>query len=188
MISMTIAIILILSLALAASCVLNLQMYRSRSQSYISVTKHDSLIGGLKKERDSFVRQITALNEQMASLYENTAQKAEALAMIRFDAWKAREEKNIREDTLKRSVNVNKGKVSEHLVPFYDKFPFNGKDCRFVGTPIDYIIFDGLDNNELKEIVFLEIKTGEHAKLNHRERLVRDAIEAGKVKWQVLSI
>jgi len=99
--------------------------------------------------------------------------------------WKTEQEKQIRQDAIQRSQAVTVGKVTEHLVPHLPNFNFNPKDARFIGSPIDFIIFDGLNNDEesqIREVVFLEIKTGTSA-LTRRERLVRDAIKAGRVRW-----
>ena len=46
-------------------------------------------------------------------------------------------------------------------------------------------MFDGLDEGDLRRIVFIEVKTGD-AKLSTRERLVRDAILDGRVEWSVI--
>lgn len=181
-------ILILLSIALTLSCWLNVHMYKEKATSYLSVSKHNDIVSKLQRERDSFVKQLQSLNSQMSDLHNNMATKADALATIRFDSWKSREEKKIREDALKRSKNVVKGKVSEHLLPLMDKFRYNGKDCRFIGTPIDYIVFDGLDEDSVKEVIFLEVKTGEHAKLTSRERLIRDAIQDGRVRWEVINI
>jgi len=43
-------------------------------------------------------------------------------------------------------------------------------------------VFDGLDEGELRRIVFVEVKTG-GSKLTTRERLVRNAIREGNVEW-----
>ena len=99
--------------------------------------------------------------------------------------WKDEQEKLIRQDAIQRSQAVTVGKVTEHLVPHLPNFQFNPKDVRFIGSPVDFIIFDGLneeEENQVREVVFLEIKTGASA-LTRRERLVRDAIKAGSVKW-----
>jgi len=181
-------VLLLMSAALALSCWLNVHMYKEKATSYLSVSKHNDIVAKLQKERDSFVKQVQSLNSQIADVHNNMATKADALAAIRFDSWKSREEKKIREDALKRSTNVVKGKVSEHLLPLMEKFKYNGKECRFIGTPIDYIVFDGLDAGEVKEVIFLEVKTGEHAKLTTRERIIRDAVQAGRVRWEVISI
>jgi len=38
-------------------------------------------------------------------------------------------------------------------------FPYHYKDLVFLGKGIDYLVFDGLSEGNLKEIVFLEIKS-----------------------------
>jgi predicted Holliday junction resolvase-like endonuclease len=48
------------------------------------------------------------------------------------------------------------------------------------------IVFDGLSGDEVKEIVFVEIKTGGSV-LTPRERLVRDAVQDRRVKWVEIS-
>jgi len=82
------------------------------------------------------------------------------------------------------------GKVQEYLAPLFPEFisQFNPKDARFLGTPLDFIVFDGLDEGgEVKRVVFVEIKTG-RAGLVSRERRCRDAIEAGRVEYQLLRL
>ena len=61
-------------------------------------------------------------------------------------------------------------------------FVFNPKDARFLGSPIDFVVFDGLNEGEVKRVVLLEVKTGMSA-LNTRERKIRDAVQSGKVEW-----
>jgi predicted Holliday junction resolvase-like endonuclease len=75
------------------------------------------------------------------------------------------------------------GKVSEHLAPYMGAFPYNPKDARFLGSPIDLLVFDGISEDDLREIVFLEIKTG-GSTLTTRERRVRDAVLARRVSWR----
>jgi predicted Holliday junction resolvase-like endonuclease len=107
----------------------------------------------------------------------------EATAMLRD--WKSEQERTIRQDAIQRSQAVTFGKITEHLVPHLPNFNYNPKDVRFIGSPVDFIIFDGLNNEEesqISEVVFVEIKTGMSA-LTKRERMVRDAVKAGRVKW-----
>jgi predicted Holliday junction resolvase-like endonuclease len=79
--------------------------------------------------------------------------------------------------------------VQEHLAPLFPEFlnQFNPKDTRFLGTPLDFIVFDGLDEGEVRRVVFVEVKTGK-AGLLSRERRCRDAIEAGRVEYQLLRL
>ncbi|MDE0692612.1 MAG: hypothetical protein OXI55_10265 [Gammaproteobacteria bacterium] len=88
-----------------------------------------------------------------------------------------------RQDSRQRSRAVNLGQVVEHLVPFMPDFPFDPKDAHFLGNPVDYVVFAGLnEDNHVQEIVFVEVKTGS-SKLTARERSVRDAIENGRVSY-----
>jgi predicted Holliday junction resolvase-like endonuclease len=103
-------------------------------------------------------------------------------AVTLLQQWKYESETTIRSDAIQRSQAVIIGKVTEHLLPYMPNFAFNPKDVRFIGSPIDLIIFDGMDNEEVREVVFVEVKTGVSA-LTKRERQIRDVISAGKVKW-----
>jgi predicted Holliday junction resolvase-like endonuclease len=57
-----------------------------------------------------------------------------------------------------------------------------------LGSPVDLVVFDGMDEDALREIVFVEIKTGASATLSARERRIRDTVRAGRVRWQELRI
>lgn len=81
-----------------------------------------------------------------------------------------------------QSRAIVRGQIYEQLVPYLPGFRFNPKDAQFLGRPVDFVVFDGLDQGELRRIVFVEVKTG-GAKLTTRERLVRDAIRGGHVEW-----
>ena len=69
---------------------------------------------------------------------------------------------------LVKSVSDN-GKMIEHIVPYLPGFEFNPAGGPFIGSPIDPIVFDGLDENCVKKIVFIEKKTGTST-LSTRER------------------
>jgi len=45
-----------------------------------------------------------------------------------------------------------------------------------------------MDEGELREVVFIEVKTGPTATLTKRERQIREAIYAGRVKWQEVHV
>jgi predicted Holliday junction resolvase-like endonuclease len=112
----------------------------------------------------------TELNDKVKLLFEN---------------WKREEERKIRENAIKRSEMVIKGKVIEHLIPFFPEFRYNPKDARFVGSPVDLVIFDGLSEGKLRKIVFAEVKTGK-SDLSNRERLVKQCIESKKVVYETI--
>jgi predicted Holliday junction resolvase-like endonuclease len=116
-------------------------------------------------------------------------QRAIALreAASQLQSWRLDHEAGIRQDAITRSKAVIVGKVSEHIAPWLPVFPYNPKDARFIGSPIDMIVFDGCDEGDVERIVFLEIKTNTSA-LSRRQRQIRDAIIAGRVEWQEMRI
>ncbi len=90
--------------------------------------------------------------------------------------------RRMRAEGAQQSRAVTRGQIYEQLVPYLPGFRFNPKDAQFLGRPVDFVVFDGLDEGDLRRIVFVEVKTGA-AKLTTRERLVRDAIRGGRVEW-----
>ena len=78
------------------------------------------------------------------------------------------------------------GKVTEHLIPFFPDFKYNPKNVRFIGTPVDLVIFDGLSEGKVKSIVFAEVKTGKTANLSTRERQFRDCVQNKNVVWEII--
>ena len=106
---------------------------------------------------------------------------------VYFLLWKARYTSRIRADAVQRSQAVTSGKVHEQLLPYMPAFPYNPKDVRFLGSPIDLVVFDGLAEGDLRGIVFLEVKTG-GSTLTSRERRVRDVIQAREVEWAELRV
>ena len=89
---------------------------------------------------------------------------------------------SIREDATKRSRAVLTGQFTEQLAPFLPDFPFNPSEARFIGKPIDFLVFKGMENKEITEVVFVEVKTGQ-SRLNNVEKSLKTAIEEGKVSW-----
>ncbi|MGH7567466.1 MAG: Holliday junction resolvase-like protein [Gemmatimonadales bacterium] len=110
-----------------------------------------------------------------------------AAIVLAFLAWKARYTRTVRRDPIQRSLAVTAGKVYEQVVPYLPGFHFNPKDARFLGTPVDFVVFDGLSDGAVERVVFVEVKTGA-ADLSARERRVRDAVQSRQVEWLELRV
>jgi len=107
-------------------------------------------------------------------------------ARILFSSWKVNEEEMIRTDAIRRSQSVIRGKVTEHLFPFFPDFPYNPKDVRFLGSPVDLVVFDGLSEGILREIIFVEIKAGKKSALSRRENEVRTCVQERRIGYTLL--
>lgn len=103
-------------------------------------------------------------------------------ATLYVQIWKIRYTRGVRRDASRRSAAVTAGLVYEQLVPWLPGFKFDPRDARFLGSPVDFVVFDGLSAGTVRRVVFVEMKTG-RSDLSTRERRVRDAIVAGRVEW-----
>ena len=112
---------------------------------------------------------------------------AQLQARLRFERWKTEYRDSISRDAIKGSQAAVAGKVFERLAPYLPGFGYNPRDVRFVGDPVDFIVFDGLSEDQCHRIVFVEVKTGASS-LSSRERKVRDAIKAKRIEWQELRL
>lgn len=108
---------------------------------------------------------------------------AEERARIALSDWKQNAEKAIRESAIGKSRSVTTGRITEQIVPYLPGFDFDAIDARFIGTPIDFIVFNGLDEGDLGDIVFVEVKSGS-SRLTKRQKMVKEAVEDGRVEWR----
>lgn len=100
----------------------------------------------------------------------------------------------LRDEVLERSRATLKGRVAEQIVPFLVEFKYNPSDARFIGSPIDYVIFDGY--TDLKDrktdrgitVILADIKTGKSADLTPEQRKIRAALEQKRVKWETIHL
>lgn len=83
----------------------------------------------------------------------------------------------------KSAIAIGIGKIIEKILPAHKNFGLVSSDCRFLAEPIDMIIFEGLSENRIKHITFMDVKTGKSA-LNKHQRQIRDAIVDHDVRWR----
>jgi len=96
-------------------------------------------------------------------------------------------EQEVRKDAVVRSKRALMGKGVEHLAPYLPEFPYEPSDARFIGSPVDLIIFKGNTQGMPEELVFIEVKSGKGS-LSRNERIWRDLIRQGKVRWEMLKV
>ena len=85
-----------------------------------------------------------------------------------------------------RALSTGLGKVMQNVLPYYKDFDSQVSlaDCRFIAAQLDIIVFDGASNNDIKNITFMDAKTGA-AKLEKSQRQIRDAVNDGKVRSEL---
>lgn len=98
----------------------------------------------------------------------------------------------------KRSVNTSravlKGKMAEQLAPLLPEFHYLPSDAKFLGDPVDYVVFDGYtdfrDGDGSAEdisVVLIDIKSG-GARLTKGQQAIATAIQEGRVRFETIRI
>src|ERR1039458_9926664 len=72
-------------------------------------------------------------------------------------------------EAVEKSRSILGGLFSEQLAPYLPDFPFSPTEARFIGKPVDFLIFKGADEKNITEVVFVEVKSGK-SRLNETER------------------
>jgi predicted Holliday junction resolvase-like endonuclease len=91
--------------------------------------------------------------------------------------------KNSSLESKTKSTEVRTGQIAEQFAPYLKDFPYDSKDVRFLGSPIDMIVFDFKGD----QVVLIEFKTGD-AKENARQRQIREMIKNGRFIYQVIRV
>jgi|TARA_B100000315_G_scaffold223872_1_gene229018 predicted Holliday junction resolvase-like endonuclease len=99
--------------------------------------------------------------------------------------WQVEKERAQRE-AVSQSRAVLGGKFTEQLAPYLPEFRYDPTEARFIGSPIDLIVFPGLASGNPQEIVIMEIKSGKNRQLSPQERKIRQLIEDGMVRWELI--
>jgi predicted Holliday junction resolvase-like endonuclease len=112
--------------------------------------------------------------------HETLEQEALNRADILNREWVIEREKASRAEAVKQSGATIRGNITQHLVPYFPDFPWNPRDARFIGTPIDLIIFSGLsEEKDLEGIIFVEVKSGKTGALSETQKKVKRYLENG---------
>ena len=88
---------------------------------------------------------------------------------------------------LRESRATIRGQVAEQLAPLLPEFPYASADARFLGAPVDYVVFDGLSDDDEIEVVLVEVKSGK-ARLSRREKRVQEAVKRGRVRYEIVRV
>ena len=111
----------------------------------------------------------------------------------RFRQWQEAEESRFEEErgrvskvAIAQSRAVLGGKFTEQMAPYFPEFKYDPTEARFIGSPIDLIVFPGLSEGDPREIVIIEVKSSQTVNLTPQEKKIRQLIEDGMVRWELL--
>jgi len=87
-----------------------------------------------------------------------------------------------RKEAIMKSRSVIGGQFSEQLAPYLPNFPYLPTEVKFIGKPIDFLVFKGMDDKQIEEVIFVEVKSGK-SKMSQHEKRLKDVIDKKRVKW-----
>ena len=130
------------------------------------------------------------VQQHSQQLRQQIEQAVKQQYQAQLELWKQEQEQKLRKDAIAKSVNTLLGRITEEFAPLFlaDKYGANPRDFRHLGSPVDFIVFKGLsDDNVEPEVIFVEVKSGKSG-LSGRERKVRDAVRSGRVRYEVVNM
>ena len=154
----------------------------------VNKSRINELESQLKESHDKYDRFVKESDDRHERFIHESESTIDEKANFRLAKWQKENEKSIREDAIKRSKSVTNGQITENFVPFHPDFNYNPKDARFLGSPIDLVIYDGLTNDdEVKNIIFMEVKTNK-SRLTKRQKSIKKCIESNKITFEEFRI
>ena len=97
-----------------------------------------------------------------------------------------------------RSVNssraILKGRMAEQFAPIFPEFEYLPSDAKFLGDPVDYIVFNGYNafrdgdgRADEIDVVLIDIKSG-NARLTKGQQAIADAIRKGRIRFETIRV
>lgn len=90
-------------------------------------------------------------------------------------------------EALKGKDAALRGQIGERFAPFVPGFGHEPADARFLGSPIDYVVFKGMATGQVSELVFVEVKTG-RLPLTPFQKQVQQAIDEHRVSFRIVEL
>jgi predicted Holliday junction resolvase-like endonuclease len=81
------------------------------------------------------------------------------------------------------------GQAAEHLAPLLPDMVerFSPGDWRFLGSPVDFVVFDGLGEGAVRRVVLVEVKSG-RSRLSARQAQIESAIANRELEVDWLTV
>jgi predicted Holliday junction resolvase-like endonuclease len=145
-------------------------------------------------ERDVLREEVAETLEARAETERTRIVRAYEAQMRHLSEQHRDEVAQVRTATVNQSRAVLKGKMAEQVAPLLPGFAYWPADARFLGDPVDYIVFDGYsackdnhtDGSDI-EVVILDIKRGQSS-LTREQRRIAEAVAQGRVRFEVVRV
>tara|TARA_B100000287_G_C20130265_1_gene581979 strand:+ start:78 stop:536 length:459 start_codon:yes stop_codon:yes gene_type:complete len=133
---------------------------------------------------EEFVTEIVVLNVILITIVIYLVRKLIELNS-EFNQFKSQKDNDIleaRKDSNKKQRATIKGQITETIAPWSMTVVNSVSELNFLGNPIDFIGFKGMDGDGDIDIKFIEVKSGK-SKLSTKQRRIRDAVKEKRIDW-----
>lgn len=148
------------------------------------IVKHKETVSGYKKQLDAYKKLLPDLGSviPMSHYREVVDEKNSSITVIRSQLEQT--EKELADlKSQQQSKSVRLGQLNEQVVGLIPNFPFDPKEMRFLGSPIDYVAFDF----DKEMIYFIEVKTGK-SRLNERQKIIKSIVSKRSIEFIQIKI
>lgn len=142
-----------------------------------------------KEQSDKFEKELNVLTEQITELDILTESQKNVILSQRNELATLNvginrlKEKTTTVESQKKSSEVRLGLMAENFMPFIRDYPYDHKDFRFLGNPVDGIQVDHATDS----LIIIEFKTG-NAKLSKTQKYIRDIVSNGNVRFETFRV
>jgi predicted Holliday junction resolvase-like endonuclease len=137
-----------------------------------------------KEELRTTSSHLTAQQVENSSIFDSANQLIDEVNRLKIEL-QVEKDNNMKILSQKKSSEVRLGGIGESLVPFLEGFKYDPSTARFLGMPLDYIIFDLYSSDPA--IVFMEVKTG-GSQLTPTQKLIKKLVKQGAVRFEEFRI
>ena len=133
---------------------------------------------------EEFMTEIVVLNVILITIVIYLVRKLIELNS-EFNQFKSQKDNDIleaRKDSNKKQRATIKGQITETIAPWSMTVVNSVSELNFLGNPIDFIGFKGMDGDGDIDIKFIEVKSGK-SKLSTKQRRIRDAVKEKRIDW-----
>jgi len=148
------------------------------------ILKHKETVDSYKRQVEAYKKLVPDFGSiiPMSHFKEVVGEKDYLISTLRNSCEKF--EKELSElKSQQQSKSVRLGQLNEQVVGLIPDFPFDPKEMRFLGSPIDYVAFDF----DKEMIYFIEVKTGK-SRLNERQKIIKSIVSKRSIEFIQIKI
>lgn len=125
-------------------------------------------------------------DEKVKAEYEAYILELKAMHALEIDEAKNR--------SVSGSRAILKGKLAEQFAPIFPQFDYLPSDSKFLGDPIDYVVFngysefrEGVGSASDIEVILIDIKSG-NARLSKGQQAIANAVRKGRIRFETIHV